>query len=78
MSNIPPSERVETFVPERPKGLRGTGALGMVILAEIWLGRQKEEPPTVTPNPKAAVLLKKSRRLSFPSLFLSDDMIYFS
>jgi hypothetical protein len=78
MSNIPPNERVETIVPERPKGLRGTGALGMVIWAEVWLGRQKKDPPTVAPNPKAVVFLKKSRRLSFPSLFLLDDKIHLS
>jgi hypothetical protein len=78
MSNIPPRERVETIVPERPKGLRGTGALGIVIWAEAFLGRKREDPPTVAPIPMAAVFLKKSRRLSFPSLVLLDGMIHLS
>ena len=78
MSNIPPSERVETIMAERPKGLRGMGSLGMAIWAEAWRGRNKEEPPTVAPKPMAAACLKKSRRLGFPLLSLWDDMTHTS
>jgi len=63
---------------DRPKGLRGMGSLGMVIWAEAWWGRKKEDPPTVAPNPMAAACLKKSRRLGFPLLSLWDDMIHTS
>jgi hypothetical protein len=54
------------------------GSLGMVIWAEAWWGRQKEEPPTEAPNPMAAAFLKKSRRLGFPLLSPWDDMIHTS
>jgi hypothetical protein len=78
MSNIPPSERVETILPDRPKGLRGIGSLGRVIWAAARRGRHKEGPLTAAPNPMAAAFFKKSRRFDSVVLSPGDDMIHIS
>ena len=78
MSNIPPSESVETFMADRPKGLRGIGSLGMVICASVRRGCMAAAPARVAASPRVADLFKNSRRLDFPILFFCDDMTYTS
>jgi len=65
-------------MPDRPKGLRGIGAVGRAIWADAWRGRPRAVPPTTAPNPMAAAFLKKSRRLDASFFFSSNDMIHTS
>ena len=64
-------------MPDRPKGLRGIGAVGRAIWAEAWRGRCRAVPPATAPNPMAAAFFKKSRRLDL-LLFSANDMIHTS
>ncbi|MGB5750398.1 MAG: hypothetical protein WBM69_25745 [Desulfobacterales bacterium] len=45
-------------MPDRPKDLRGIGALGRAIWAEAWRGHRRAAPPTAAPHPMAAAFLK--------------------
>jgi hypothetical protein len=60
MSNIPPSESIDTFAPVFPKGRTGIVFIASVGLA-IWL-----TGATTAPNPAVPVTFKKSLRDHFP------------
>jgi hypothetical protein len=64
MSNIPPSESIDTFAPVFPKGRRGTVFCVSVAFA-IWL-----TGAMTAPNPAVPVAFKKSLRDNLPSFWV--------